>query len=100
MTRHSEMKNSSYAARLPAAFEELDKLKNADGLVAIISRRISNGTITFAIKKEFERDGAIEQTSFISEHMMASYLDLVKRVEKRIPELKAKAPPPAHKRTA
>lgn len=68
-------------------FEDIDKLTNAEGMVAFISRRKSSGKITFAIMREFERDGNIEYTQFIPEHLIEPYLDLVKRVVARVREV-------------
>lgn len=64
----------------PPAYTDLAKLRNAEGLVAIISRRRSTGVITFAIMKEFERDGRMENTSFVPENLHPSYVDLLKIV--------------------
>jgi len=70
-------------------YVDLDTLKNADGLVAIISQRTSNGMLTFAIFKEFDRDGAVERTSFISANLTQSYLDMVKLTLERVQEIHA-----------
>ncbi len=70
-------------------YEDLDRLKSADGIVAIISRRRSTGVLTFGIFKEFERDGVMERTSFISENLAPSWLEMAEMVVKRIAEIKA-----------
>jgi hypothetical protein len=64
----------------PPAYTDLAKLRNAEGLVAIISRRRSTGVITFAVMKEFERDGRVENTSFVPENLHGSYVDLLNLV--------------------
>lgn len=61
-----------------SGFNDLDTLRNSDGLVAFISQRKSNGSITIAVMKEFERDGSMHRTQFISELLFESYLDMVK----------------------
>ena len=71
-------------------FNDLDTLRNADGLVAFISQRKSNGSITIAVMKEFERDGSMHRTQFISELMFDSYLDMVKLAITRARELRDK----------
>ena len=73
----------------PSTFVEVDKLKNADGLVAIISKRRSNGTYTFGIFKEFDRDGGTERTAFIPELLFASYRALVDLAIERVSRLRA-----------
>lgn len=73
----------------PPQYLDLDTLRNADGLVSIISMRRANGAITFGIFKEFDRDGRTERTSFIAETLRASYLSLAQLTMERIDEFKA-----------
>lgn len=61
-------------------FRELDVLRSATGLKAIISQRVDSGLITFAIVREFP-DG---KTSFIPEAMIDEYADMVENVRNRI----------------
>lgn len=76
----------------PPMYVDIDKLKNSDDLVAIISQRRANGVITFAVFKEFERDRRAERTSFIAESLGQSYLDLVKLALERIAKIKNDQP--------
>jgi hypothetical protein len=97
----SSSSSSNYEAQEPreqtsrAGFKDLDKLKNADGLVAIISQRLTNNMITFAIFKEFERDGQIQRTSFVPEVLAKSYLDLATMAVERIAEIRKSGKAPA-----
>jgi hypothetical protein len=70
-------------------YVDLDVLKNADDLMAIISQRQSNGVITFAIFKEFDRDGRRERTTFVAESLAESYKDLLDITITRIKKIKA-----------
>jgi hypothetical protein len=70
-------------------YEDLDRLETAEGLVSIISLRRSTGVITFAIFKEYTRDGALEKSTFIPETLINAYIDLARLTEKRILELRA-----------
>lgn len=72
-----------------APYIDLDRLKNSENLVAVISQRRSNGAITFAIFKEFERDGRLEKTTFIADSYRDEYLALVKLMFERIDAIKA-----------
>lgn len=74
-------------------FEDIDKLTNAEGLVAFISRRTSTGMYTFAVLKEFQRDGRTEYTQFIPETMIDTYLEMVERAVARVKELRSKDGP-------
>jgi len=72
----------------PQSYTDLDKLRSADGIIAVISQRRSTGVITFGIFKEFERDGTVERTSFVPENLAGSYLAMVQLVIERIAQLK------------
>lgn len=76
-------------------FIDLDTLRDANGIVAIISQRRSNGTLTFGVFKEFERDGRMDRTSFIPELLGEAYEQMVKLARERIAQIKSDlAPPP------
>ena len=68
---------------------DIDKLRNADNIVAVISQRSSNGKLTFGIFREFPRDGSIGRTGFIPEELGDSYLRIVSDAIRRCAELKA-----------
>lgn len=69
-------------------FDDIDRLTDASGLLSVISRRRSNGMMTFCIFKTFERDGKIEQTGFIPELLIPQYHALAKITCDRIGELR------------
>jgi len=70
-------------------FVDVDRLRNAYGMVAVISQRLTNGMLTFAIFREFERDGGSARTNFIPEDLADVYLDFAKVVVNRMRELRA-----------
>ncbi len=70
-------------------FVDVEKLRNSDDIVAVISQRSSNGKLTFGFFREFPRDGAIGRTGFIPEELGESYLRLVQDTIRRCAELKA-----------
>ncbi len=72
----------------PPQYVDLEHLRNADDLMSIISMRRANGVITFAIFKEFLRDGRRERTTFVAESLSGSYRDLLDITIKRIGEIK------------
>ena len=69
-------------------FLELDVLRSADGVKAVISQRTSNGVITFAIVREYERDGVPEVTDFFPENLLESKRAMLDLVKARIAELR------------
>ncbi len=70
-------------------FVDVDRLKNAYGMVAVISQRLNNGMLTFANFREFERDGEMARTNFIPEDLGDVYLDFSRVVIARMRELRA-----------
>ena len=83
------------AARVP--YVDVDRLTNAYGMVGVISQRTKNGVLTFAIFREFERDGGTERTNFIPEEMGEVYLEFAKLVMARMSELRASGSLPARR---
>jgi hypothetical protein len=69
-------------------FVDVDRLHNAYGMVAVISQRLNNGMLTFAIFREFERDGEWARTNFVPEDLGDVYLDFAKVVITRMRELR------------
>jgi len=69
----------SFPPTKPASrgFEDVERLTTADGIVAIISQKARDGSLTFGMHREFLRDGRMDRGSFIPEHMGASYLSMV-----------------------
>lgn len=78
---------SAAAAHLPQ-YIDLDTLRNADGIISIISQRRTNGVITFALFKEFERDRRTDRTSFFGEYLIKSYAEMVELTSQRIVEIR------------
>lgn len=78
-------------------FEDLDVLRDSHGLMAIISRRKSNGVITFGVFKEFERDGKLMRTGFIPEQLLGeAYEQMVRLARRRCKELRDADPRGCH----
>jgi hypothetical protein len=70
-------------------FENVDELRDSNGLLAKISRRTKTGELTFAILKEFERDGETETTSFIPFSKIDALEQLVQALKSRCTEINA-----------
>lgn len=77
-----------------SAYEDLDTLKDANGLIARISRRLRTGEVTFAVFKMFERDGEPQQTSFIPLELADAYIAMATNAKQRCIELAKDLPPP------
>lgn len=74
----------------PPGFEDVDKLKNSSGIVAVISRRKSDGLLTFALFREWQGNAGDQgRTAFQPEHNLAAYKQMVGLVESRLAELQA-----------
>lgn len=92
MSRKSER---SETTEKDVAFVDVDELRDVNGIVAIISLRKATGGLTFAVFKEFERNGRKERTSFVGEHLLEPYLRMVENVKSRVAELREAGIPQA-----
>lgn len=46
-------------------YEDFLDIEDADGVVAVISRRVYNGDLAVGIFRKYDRDGVPEKTSFM-----------------------------------
>lgn len=76
------------APRSRQGFQDIDTLRNSDGLTAVISQRRKSGELTFGIFRQWDNAGTSERTSFVPERMGAAYLDMVGMAIKRMAELR------------
>ena|SRR5688572_33461240 len=75
-------------------FVDLDRIEDANGLLAIISQRKSNGVLTFAIFKTFERDGERQRTSFIPKQMADAYRQILDLTVERMQQIEEQGTAP------
>lgn len=68
-------------------YEDIDEVKDPDGIVAVVSRRRSNGTLAVGLFKEFERDGVQERTNFFGSKHFAAVRRVLEIVEERVRNL-------------
>ncbi len=71
-------------------FRDVARLKSADGVVSIISERVSTGKLTFGMFREFERDGVVERTSFFPEDMTQKVMDHLQLTLAELDKLRAR----------
>jgi hypothetical protein len=70
-------------------YEDIEEIADPDGVIAVISRRRSNGTLSVAVFKTFERDGTKEKTNFFNAKHFAGVRRVLEIAEKRIEKLEA-----------
>jgi len=69
-------------------YVDIERLKNADGLVAIISQRVKSGELTFGIFREFEDHSGAARTTFVPEWLGESWLQLAQLTMETIKTIK------------
>lgn len=74
-------------------YDDIEEIKDPDGVVAVISRRRSNGALTVAIFRTYERDGVAEKTGFFTLKHVAGVRRVLQIAEERIEKLEAAATP-------
>ena len=75
-------------------YEDIEEITDPDGVIGVLSRRRSNGAISIALFKVFDRDGNKEKTNFLSVRHFAGIRRVLDIAEKRIAKLE-----PAEART-
>lgn len=83
----SARRRSPAVQRVP--FEDVDRIANSSGLVAIISQRSKDGQLTFAFFREFpsREPGKTDRTGFIPADMFPQFCELVQIVRERVAQL-------------
>lgn len=72
-------------------FKEVEVLRDADGVVAVVSERVTTGRISFMLGREFERDGKTERSPFISSRHIAGVRRLLDQLERHAEVLEDRA---------
>jgi hypothetical protein len=72
-------------------YEDIEEIGDPDGVIAVISRRRSNGALSVGIFKVFERDGVKEKTNFLNSRHFAAVRRVLDIAETRIKKLEAAA---------
>jgi hypothetical protein len=74
--------------RPPKRYEDIDSIKDVDGVVAVFTRNKNTNRIAVAFFKEFDRDGEgdIERTAFMNSRHLDAVLRLIPQVRKRFEE--------------
>jgi hypothetical protein len=79
-------------------YEDIEEIADPDGVVAVISRRRSNGALSVGIFKVFERDGVKEKTNFLNMRHFAGLRRVLEIVEARMRKLEETVPAEARSR--
>jgi len=68
-------------------YEDIEEITDPDGVVGVISRRRSNGALSIALFKTFDRDGVTEKSNFLSARHFAAVRRVLDIAEVRIARL-------------
>lgn len=79
---------SSHPAAKTEGYVDVERIENGDNLFAVISQRKYDLTYTFGVFRSYVQNDEHKQTSFVPEHLVESYIELVKSVGVRIGELR------------
>lgn len=76
--------NTMSDAGSDSAFEQIDILRNAEGLIVVITKKRSNGALSCAMFKEFERNGETERSSFFQRRQIDQAIELLRLAAERM----------------
>ena len=68
-------------------YNETDIIKDPDGVIAVITERVSDGAISFGIYREFDRGGRTERSKFLARRHVAGARRLLDDLEERLEQL-------------
>lgn len=74
-------------SRIRQGYEDVDEVRDPDGIVAVVTRRLSHGTFTIGLFKEFKRDGVQERTNFFELKHLPAIRRVLAIVEERVRKL-------------
>ncbi len=77
----------------PKSYVDLEVLRDADGLIAVISQRRSHGALTFGLFREYDRDGdgQMQRTAFFHAKYAPGVIAMAKLALERITALQGDA---------
>jgi len=73
------------------AYREVERVRDPDGVIAVISERIKTGQMTFALSKEYEQDGRTRTSSYLSRRHIDGIRRLLNDLEERLEGLEDRA---------
>jgi hypothetical protein len=65
-------------------YEDVETLRDEDGVIAVITRRVETGHLSFRIQKEFEAQGQVKVTAYLGRRHLPAIVRLAARVADRI----------------
>lgn len=66
-------------------FRPIAEIRDPDGAVAVITERTTDGRVSFALFREFEKGGSTERTNFLADRHIPGIRRLLNELEKRLP---------------
>ncbi len=65
-------------------FAEVETVQDPDGVVAIITERVSDGRISFMLAREFDRDGDVCRSAYLARRHIRAARRLLSDLEERL----------------
>lgn len=72
-------------------YQVVEQVEDPDGLVAVITEQTDTGRMSYAIFREFDRNGETCQTAYKQERHIGAELRLLSHLKDRLPELEDRA---------
>lgn len=65
-------------------YQEVETLRDPDGVIAVITENTDSGRLSFRIQKEFESQGEVKATSYLGRRHIDAIRRLADRLEDRL----------------
>jgi len=66
------------------AFNELEIIRDPDGVVAVITERARDGRVSFMIAREFDQEGKTKRSAYIARRHLPAVRRLLADLEERL----------------
>ena len=69
---------------VPAGYQEVEDIRDPDGITIVITERIDTGHLSFRILKEYENHGEVKTTSYLGRRHIPAIRRLLQLLEDRL----------------
>jgi hypothetical protein len=68
-------------------FRDIAEIRDADGIVAVITERVSDGRLSFGLFREFEKAGKTQRSAYLAHRHIPGGRRLMAELDKRLEQM-------------
>ena len=70
-----------------ARFWEVAELRDPDGVLAVVTERVSDGRLSYALFREFEQEGQTKRSAYLAHRHIPGAIRLLKELDRRLEQM-------------